>query len=193
MRAGSFALFTAATGMASAMTPVGLFPVNTENMTVYFDPTVAAVNGFNVPQASMYYLALTNKYPANMPSYRCCTNACIRSQSHRQDFRGHHDRSRYASYWYRRQRNKLSCPLVPRRLHLFKHQYLRSWKRRLPASDDEKCFCSRSLSVSSPQSISTYVPVNISLTQHHPIDSRNLVPPQGRPIAIHSSSSRQLR
>ncbi|RDW63819.1 hypothetical protein BP6252_11364 [Coleophoma cylindrospora] len=50
MKAGSFIVAAAVTGLANAMTPPGVFPVNTENMTVFFDTSVLATNGVNIPK-----------------------------------------------------------------------------------------------------------------------------------------------
>lgn len=54
MRAESFTFAAAALlfSAVSAMTPAGVFPVNTENMTNFFDTTMLAVNGANIPKAN---------------------------------------------------------------------------------------------------------------------------------------------
>jgi hypothetical protein len=52
MKAGSFALAALFVGYVLAMTPAGVFPVNKENMTNFFDTTTLATNGANIPRAS---------------------------------------------------------------------------------------------------------------------------------------------
>ncbi|RDW65313.1 hypothetical protein BP5796_10005 [Coleophoma crateriformis] len=56
MRAGSFSFVSVAAtatmlvGLVSGMTPTGVFPQNSENMTNFFDTSTAATNGVNIPR-----------------------------------------------------------------------------------------------------------------------------------------------
>ncbi|KAL3423756.1 phosphatidylethanolamine-binding protein PEBP protein [Phlyctema vagabunda] len=54
MRASSFAILAAAAvvGQASANTPPGVFPVDNNQMTNFYDTSVLATNGVNIPKAN---------------------------------------------------------------------------------------------------------------------------------------------
>lgn len=53
MKTGSFAALAAFyAGVVNAMTPAGVFPVNTENMTNFYDTSTLATNGANIAKAS---------------------------------------------------------------------------------------------------------------------------------------------
>ncbi|RDW78463.1 hypothetical protein BP5796_06315 [Coleophoma crateriformis] len=51
MKAGSISLILALVGVVSAMTPPGLIPSNTENMTVFFNTSSLATNGIAIAQS----------------------------------------------------------------------------------------------------------------------------------------------
>jgi phosphatidylethanolamine-binding protein (PEBP) family uncharacterized protein len=58
MRAGSFFMTSLLAYNGAAMTPAGVFPVNTENMTNFFQVATLATNGANIPKASTFMLNL---------------------------------------------------------------------------------------------------------------------------------------
>jgi len=52
MRAGSFTAAAVLASVVLGMTPPGVLPVNTENLTNFYDTSTLATNGANIPKIS---------------------------------------------------------------------------------------------------------------------------------------------